>query len=138
MINKQLLNPASIVVVGGSNNLRKPGGRIIQNIVAGGYPGRLFVVNPKDEMVQGIRSTADISELPDVELAILAIAAKQCAHAVRILAEQKNTKAFIILSAGFSEDSEEGRAIEKEIVDIINRAGGCLIGPNCIGVITQA
>lgn len=137
MINQQLLNPASIVVVGGSNNLRKPGGRIIQNILAGGYSGRLFVVNPKDEMVQGIRSAADISELPDVELAIVAIAAKQCAHAVRILAEQKNTKAFIILSAGFSEDSEEGRAIEKEIVDIINKAGGCLIGPNCIGVITQ-
>jgi acetyltransferase len=55
-----------------------------------------------------------------------------------MLAEMKGTKAFIIISAGFSEDSEEGRRIENEIVDIVNKAGGCLIGPNCIGVITQA
>ena len=138
MINKQLLNPASIAVVGGSNNLRKPGGRIVQNILSGNYQGSLFIVNPKDTIVQGIRSVTDVSELPDIELAILAIAAKKCIHAVRVLAEQKNTKAFIILSAGFSEDSEDGRAIELEIVNIINNTGGCLIGPNCIGVITQA
>jgi acyl-CoA synthetase (NDP forming) len=57
---------------------------------------------------------------------------------LRILAEQKSTKAFIILSAGFSEDSEEGRGMENEIVAIAERTGACLIGPNCIGVITQA
>ncbi len=138
MINQQLLRPASIVVVGGSNNLRKPGGRIIQNILSGGYTGSLFIVNPKDEFVQGIRSCAGIQELPPVDLAVLAISAKQCAEAVRQLTEQKNTRAFIILSAGFSEDSEEGRQIENEIVDIVNKTGACLIGPNCIGVITQA
>jgi acyl-CoA synthetase (NDP forming) len=138
MINQSLLNPASIVVVGGSNNLRKPGGRILQNIIAGGFSGNLCVVNPKDETVQGVRSFTGVNELPDVELAILAIAAKQCPEAVRVLAERKNTKAFIILSSGFSEDSEEGRLIEREIVDIVEKAGGCLIGPNCIGVITQA
>lgn len=138
MINQQLLNPASIVVVGGSNNLRKPGGRIIQNILSGGYSGNLYVVNPKDELVQGIHSFKDIQELPRVDLAVLAISAKQCLEAVRMLAEQKGTRAFIILSAGFSEDSEEGRRIENEIVDIVDKAGACLIGPNCIGVITQA
>jgi len=138
MISQQLLNPSSIAVVGGSNNLRKPGGRIIQNIVNGGYAGRLYVVNPKDDMVQGIPSCSGIQELPRIDLAILAISAVQCAEAVRMLAEKKGTKAFIILSAGFSEDSEEGRRIENEIVEIVNRVGGCLIGPNCIGVITQA
>lgn len=138
MINKSLIHPDSIVVVGGSNNLRKPGGRIVQNILSGGYTGRLFVVNPKDELVQGIRSCADVHALPDVELAILAIAARQCVDAVRVLSEQKNTKAFIILSAGFSEDSEEGRLMEKEIVTLAEKAGACVIGPNCIGVITPA
>jgi len=124
--------------VGGSNNLRKPGGRIIQNILSGGYSGNLYVVNPKDEIVQGIHSHKGIQELPPVDLAVLAISAKQCLEAVRMLAEQKSTRAFIILSAGFSEDSEEGRQIENEMVDIVNKAGACLIGPNCIGVITQA
>ena len=138
MINQSLLNPSGIVVVGGSNNLRKPGGRILQNIVSGGYSGKLFVVNPKDEIVQGIHSFSSVMDLPEVDLAILAIAAVQCPEAVRILAENKKTRAFIILSAGFSEDSEEGRLIEKEIVDIVEKTGGCLIGPNCIGVITPA
>jgi acyl-CoA synthetase (NDP forming) len=138
MINQSLLNPASIVVVGGSNNLRKPGGRILQNIIVGGFAGSLYVVNPNDETVQGIRSSSGINELPAVDLAILAISAKHCPETIRILAEQKHTRAFIILSAGFSEDSEEGRQLENEIVDIVEKTGGCLIGPNCIGVITQA
>jgi len=138
MITRQLLNPASIVVVGGSNNLRKPGGRILQNIIIGGFKGKLYVVNPKDELVQGISSCAGTHELPEIELAILAISASQCTEAIRILAEQKATKAFIVLSAGFSEDSEEGRLIENEIAAIVEKAGACLIGPNCIGVITQA
>jgi acetate---CoA ligase (ADP-forming) len=137
MINKQLLSPTGIVIVGGSNNLRKPGGRIVQNIVAGGYAGNLYVVNPKDNLVQGLSSLPDVSDLPQVDLAILAIGAKQCVHAVQLLAEQKGTRAFIILSAGFSEDSPEGKLLEKEIVEIANRYDACLIGPNCIGVINR-
>jgi acetate---CoA ligase (ADP-forming) len=137
MINKQLLSPSGIVVVGGSNNFHKPGGRILQNILAGGFTGNLFVVNPKDRIVQGLPSLADINELPPVDLAILAIGAAQCVSIVRLLAEKKGTKAFIILSAGFSEDSAEGRILEKQIVDIVDEHNGCLIGPNCIGVVTQ-
>jgi acetyltransferase len=138
MINESLLNPSGIVVVGGSNNLRKPGGRILQNIIAGNYKGELYVVNPKDPQVQGIRSHASLSDLPDVDLAILAIAAPLCPEAVRILTTTKKTRAFIILSAGFSEDSEEGRRLEREVTDIVNSVDGCLIGPNCIGVITHS
>jgi acyl-CoA synthetase (NDP forming) len=138
MINQYLLNPTSIAVIGGSNNLMKPGGRILQNIVAGGFRGKLFVVNPKDDIVQGIHCHNGVRELPETDLAILAISAVQCPEAIRVLAEQKGTKAFIILSAGFSEDNDEGRILEQEVVSIVNKTGGCLIGPNCIGVITPA
>jgi acetate---CoA ligase (ADP-forming) len=138
MINKALLNPSGIAVIGGSNNLMKPGGRIVQNIISGGYSGNLYIVNPKDEIVQGIRTHANVRDLPDVDMAIMAIAANNCPETVKILAEQKSTRAFIILSAGFSEDSVSGSMLEKEVVEIINRTGGCLIGPNCIGVITPA
>ena len=138
MINDSLLKPSGIAVIGGSNNLRKPGGRILQNIIAGKYSGNLYVVNPKDELVQGVKTFSTVEELPVVDLAIIAIAAVHCVDAVRTLAQKKGTRAFIILSAGFSEDSEEGRKIENEVVGIINEAGGCLIGPNCIGVISPA
>lgn len=138
MINQQLLNPKSIVVVGGSNNIQKPGGKVLKNIIDGNFEGDLYVTNPKEQEVQGINCFKDPAELPQVDLAILAIAAKFCPQTVEILAKEKNTRAFIILSAGFSEESEEGAAIEKQIVDTINSVNGCLIGPNCIGILNQS
>ena len=54
MINEQLLNPQSIVVIGGSNNTHKPGGSIVRNLLSGGYQGELRIVNPKEDQVQGI------------------------------------------------------------------------------------
>ncbi len=138
MINRQLLDPRSIVILGGSNDIQKPGGKILKNIIDGGYTGGLYVVNPKEDRVQNITSFRDLSLLPQVDLAIMAIAAKHIPASVEILANQKNTKAFIIISAGFSEESHEGKLLEAQVVDIVNKAGGCLIGPNCIGVLTPA
>jgi acyl-CoA synthetase (NDP forming) len=137
MINDKLINPSSIVVVGGSEDLLKPGGKILKNIIDGGYSGDLFAVNPKQDCIQGIKSYRDIRDIPSVDLAILAIASKYCFGVVDILVKEKNTKAFIIISAGFSEASEDGRKLEKEIAELIEEAGGCLIGPNCIGVVTR-
>jgi acetyltransferase len=138
MINRQLTDPKSIVIIGGSNDLQKPGGKILRNILDGGYKGDLMVMNPKEESVQGIISYRDASLLPPVELAILVIAARYIPDMVEILAKEKDTKAFIIISAGFSEESEEGRELEMKIVRIINEAGASLIGPNCIGALTPS
>ncbi len=136
MINKELLNPESIVVVGGSNNMHKPGGKIIDNILKGGFSGRLYVVNPKEDEVQGIKSFHNIDEVPEAELAILVIPSVYCVEAISELAAKKQTKAFIVISAGFSEEGPDGAAMEKQMAEIANRYKACLIGPNCIGVIT--
>ena len=138
MINKELINPGSIVVIGGSDDLFKPGGKVLKNILCSKFPGELYVVNPKQDLVQGIKSYRDLNDIPPTDLAIIAIQAKYCLPAVEILIKEKNTKAFIIISAGFSEAGDEGRKLEKEIADLISNSGGCLIGPNCIGVITRA
>ncbi len=135
MINKQLLNPRSIVVVGGSDDVQKPGGKVLKNLIDGNFKGELYVANPKLDEVQGIKSFKNPKDLPNVDLAILAIAAKFCPTTVKFLAEERNTRAFIILSAGFSEENEEGAKLEQEIVDIVNATNSCLIGPNCIGVL---
>ncbi len=136
MITKQLTHPRSIVVVGGSNDTRKPGGKVLKNLLAGGFDGNLYVLNPKEETVQGVKSFRDIKELPDVDLAILAIAAKYAPETVEYLAENKNTRAFIVLSAGFSEESAEGKKLEDRMVAAVNKVNGSLIGPNCVGVLT--
>ena len=139
MIVKELLDPKSIVILGGSNDIEKPGGKILYNIINGGFKGKLLVVNPKEQFVQGIRCVSDVSLIDDkYDLAILAIPVKATLKAVEILALEKGTKAFIILSAGFSELGDEGKALEQKIVEIINKVGGSLIGPNCIGVLTES
>ncbi len=138
MINKELIDPKSIVVVGGSNNIQKPGGKVLKNLIDGKFKGDLYVTNPKETLVQGIKCYQSPAELPDVDLAIIAIAAQYVPATVELLAQLKNTKAFVILSAGFSEvkGNEEGKLFEKEIVESINNVNGSLIGPNCIGIIT--
>jgi acyl-CoA synthetase (NDP forming) len=133
MINDKLINPGSIVVVGGSDDISKPGGKVLKNILAGNFRGDLFVVNPKSDLVQGVKSFRDVAFLPQTDLALLAIPAKLCLSAVEELASKKNTKAFIILSAGFGEESPEGKQLEMDIVKVIESYGACLIGPNCIG-----
>jgi len=137
MITKQLLDPKSIVVVGGSDNIQKPGGKVLKNLIDGNFKGDLYVANPKEDEVQGIKSFKNPIDLPQVDMAILAIAAKFCPDTVRLLAEEKGTKAFIILSAGFSEENEEGAKLEEQIVEIVNANKACLIGPNCVGVLSQ-
>ncbi len=138
MINRQLLKPNSIVVVGASNDIRKPGGKILKNIIDYGYRGALYVLNPKADEVQGIRSYGSPSDVPEAELAILAVPAAMCPGIIRSLARENSTRAFVIISAGFSEENAEGARLEHEIVEILNETGSCLIGPNCIGVITTS
>lgn len=136
MINKQLMNPDSIVVVGGSNEISKPGGKILKNIIDGAFAGKLYVVNPKDPSVQSTPTYARVEDLPSCDLAVMAIAARHIPASVEVLIRDKGTRAFIILSAGFSEESEEGRKLEKQVVDLINSVNGALIGPNCTGILT--
>ncbi|MDF1575174.1 MAG: acetate--CoA ligase family protein [Bacteroidales bacterium] len=138
MINRQLINPESIVVVGASNNISKPGGKLFHNIRSGTFSGQLFSLNPKEDEIQGLPSYRQIREMPPADLAFLALPAKLCPAVVRELAESKGTRAFVIVSAGFSEENSEGAAIEKEIVEICRKHDAALIGPNCIGVMTPA
>jgi acetyltransferase len=137
MINNQLLNPRNIVVIGGSEDVTKPGGKVLKNLIDGKYAGALYVVNPKLDQVQGVRSYRDAGLLPSTDLAIIAIPAVHCPAVVSLLARDKGTRAFIILSAGFSEEGEAGAKLEKEIVEIVDSVGGCLIGPNCIGFLNS-
>ena len=134
MITTQLLRPESIVVVGASNNVHKPGGAILKNLINGGYQGELRAVNPKETEVQGVPAFADVKELPDTDLAVLAVPAVMCPDIVETLASEKQTRAFIILSAGFGEETREGALLEERILETVNKYGASLIGPNCIGL----
>jgi len=137
MISEAILNPKSIVVVGGSNDHTKPGGKVLYNLLLHKYEGQLFAINPKESEIRGVPCFPSCEELPPVDLAIIAIAAKYVEETIHILATQKSCKGFILFSAGFGETDEAGKELEQRIVSIVEENGGTIIGPNCIGIITQ-
>ncbi len=109
----------------------------MRNLLSGGYQGALRIVNPKEDEVQGIKVFNDAKQLPPTDLAILVVAASFCPDYVEFLAKEKGVRAFIIISAGFGEETAAGAALEKQILDTCERYGCSLIGPNCIGLLTS-
>ncbi len=137
MLHEKLTNPKSIAIVGASNNVHTPGGCVLKNIIEHNFKGKLIAVNPKENKIQGIKCYQNINDVPKVDVAIIAIAAKFTLETIKVLAQQKNTKGFIIFSAGFSEKDAAGKKLEQAIVEEINAVGGTLLGPNNIGLINQ-
>ena len=137
MINEQLLHPGSIVVIGGSNNVHKPGGAIVRNLLNGDYQGDLRIVNPKEDTIQGIKAFHDVKDIPQTDLAILVVAAKYCPDYVDYLCAEKGVRAFVIISAGFGEETKAGAELEQRILDTCEKYEAALIGPNCIGLLNR-
>ena len=149
MINRQLLQPESIVVIGGSNNVHKPGGALVRNLIEGGFPlppagtlpaegdPGLRIVNPKEDEVQGVKAFHDVRDIPPTDMAVLVVAARFCPDYVDYLAREKQVRAFVIISAGFGEETEEGAKMEQKILDTCQQYQCALIGPNCIGLLNS-
>lgn len=129
-----MFNPKSIAIVGATDVEGKIGNVIAKNILNLGYSGEVYLVNPKHEELLGRKCHKNIAEIgKDVDLAIVAIPAKLVKGAVLESAEK--VKNFVIISAGFSETSEEGKIREKELKKIAEEKNVNILGPNCLGFI---
>ncbi|WKV12944.1 acetate--CoA ligase family protein [Marivirga harenae] len=134
MLQNSLLNPENIAIIGASENQSKPGGKVIFNLISGGFKGKIYGVNPKVISIEGVEHIAKVDLLPKVDLAILSIPAALCVETVNTLA-QAGTKGFIIYSAGFAEAGETGIKLENQLIAIAEKFNAQIIGPNCIGII---
>lgn len=125
--------------MGGSDDTTKPGGKILKNIIDSSFKGSLYVLNPAHDKIQGVTAYRSVHELPaTVDLAVIAVSAPKCVSIVDELAQISETRAFIVISAGFSEESSEGTKLEEALREAVDSVNGALIGPNCIGMITPA
>lgn len=137
MLNS-LLEPRSIAVIGASEDVTKPGGRLTLNILTKGFAGNLYLVNPKGGTIQGVKAYPSIQELPEApDLALIGVPAKFVRASLEELAA-KGSKIVVVLSAGFGELGPEGKAEEKALAEIATKHGMLLLGPNCSGVMTYA
>lgn len=131
-----IFNPKRIALIGVTTNPNSVGGKVLINLVSGGYRGVVYPVNPDYEAVMGIPCYADIQSLPKIpDLAILCTAAEDVPENVRACGEA-GIFGLIILSAGFREIGERGKELENEINAIMSQYRGMrILGPNCLGVI---
>jgi acetate---CoA ligase (ADP-forming) len=127
-------SPASVAVIGASARRGSVGGELFRNIVSGDYAGAAYPVNSRAAPVSGVRAYASVEELPEtVELAVIAVPAE---HVIDAAAAALNAgvRALCVISAGFAETGEAGRAREQRLLDLVRGHGGRLIGPNCLGI----
>lgn len=130
----RLLDPASIAIVGASDNPDKIGGRPIHYMRRHGYAGTLYPINPQRAEVQGERAWPNLAALPVApDLAIVAVAGEQAVRAVDDCAAL-GVAAAIVISAGFSETGEAGRALQEAMTARARAAGMRIVGPNSQGL----
>ena len=125
-------------MVGVSHHKGKVGYEILANMIAAGYEGEIFPVNPQADTIEGLKCYPDLLSIGRIpELVVIIVPARIVPAVMRQCAKIK-VKSVIIITAGFKEVGKEGRELEKQIVQIAKQAGIRLIGPNCLGVIAPA
>ena len=135
---KRLFKPASVAVIGASEVPGKAAERRTRSLIQGGYPGKIFLINPKRDKLfdrKAYPSILDIGE--EVDLVMVVVAPKLIPQAVADSVKMR-AKGIVIITAGLGETGEEGKKIEAEILRIATEGGAKIIGPNCSGLFSAA
>ncbi len=130
-----LLAPRSVAVIGAG---RQPGGvghAVLTNLVAGGFTGTVYPVNPQATTIAGVTAYPSIAAVPEpVDLVVIAVPAPAVATVLDECGAH-GVRAAVVLTAGFGEEGEAGRTAQAELVHIARRHGLRMVGPNCLGVL---
>ncbi len=130
----ELFHPGSIAFIGASTVLGKWGMSLPANLLAHGYKGDVYLVNPKGGTQWGRPVHKKISEIPGpVDLAVVTIPAAQVRAVIKDL-QQKGVKSVLLISSGFAETGADGKALEQQLVQDARDAGMVFLGPNTMGI----
>jgi acetate---CoA ligase (ADP-forming) len=126
--------PRSVAVIGATPNPLKGGNAIIKNLITG-FKGKIYPVNPKYQQIEGLVCYPSIADIPGtVDLAIVFVPAKQVLPSIEECVA-KGIPGVMIESGGFAETGSDGRSMQKQLVDIAQKTGIRLWGPNCMGLV---
>ncbi len=129
-----ILAPKSIAVIGATERKRSVGRTVLSNLVAGGFPGKIYPVNPIQETILGIKAYPNVAALPEVpDLAVIITPPKTVPGIIKECAAA-GVHGVIIISAGFKETGAEGAALEQQVLAEARRGNIRIVGPNCLGV----
>ena len=130
-----IFRPRSVAVIGASRRPGSIGSAIFKNLLAHGFDGPVYPVNPSARVVQSVLAYPSVRDIPgDVDLAVIAVPSKQVLAEVEACG-QKGVKGVVVITAGFKETGAEGGAREVALREATRRYGMRMVGPNCLGVI---
>ncbi|HEX6675945.1 MAG TPA: GNAT family N-acetyltransferase [Actinomycetes bacterium] len=135
---RAMLAPRAVAVVGASRDRGGVGGQLFHNLLAAGFQGPVYPVNPRADVVQSVVAYRSVLEVPGpVDLAVVVVPAAGVVEAARACAE-KGARGLVVISAGFAETGPDGAARQRELLRVCRDAGMRLIGPNCLGIVNTA
>lgn len=130
----RFLNPRAVAVVGASSDLARIGGQPIRLLTEYGYGGKVYPVNPKYTEIKGLPCYPNLGAVPQpCDVALIALAAP---HVPGVIEEcgRAGIPFALVLSAGFSEVGDEGKALQARLVEAVKKSGVRVVGPNCLGM----
>ncbi len=135
---REVLHARSIAVIGASATPTKSGHILLRNLIEHGYPGAIYPVHPTAQELLGRRAYRSISQLPETpDLAIIVVPRERVLPIVK-QCEARGVRAVVVVSAGFSEADAEGKALEQELKEVLQRSGMRALGPNTVGFANAA
>lgn len=131
-----IMKPRAIAVVGASTRERTIGSEIMKRLIEYGFAGRIYPVNPKGGVIEGLEAVKSIRDLPsgEVDLAVIVVNAKFVLSAIDDC-HAKGIKGLVVISAGFKETGADGAELEKQLLAKVREYGMRCVGPNCLGVV---
>jgi acetyltransferase len=130
-----IFNPESVAVIGASATPNKVGFNCLESIVYGGFQGKIFPVHPRYEEILGLKTYRNILEIEEkIDLAVIALNQYTTTEIIDDCAS-KGVKGIISIAGGFREVGDEGKELEKRLVEKAKQYGIPLLGPNTLGVI---
>jgi acetyltransferase len=132
---QSFFNPKTIAVVGASRERAKLGNVIFRNCRAFGFKGKVFAVNPKAKRVEGQRAYPSLTALPVRPDLVIIVTPAAVVPAVIADAVKAKARGAVIISAGFKEAGEQGKALEQKVIAIAKRGKLPILGPNCLGLV---
>lgn len=132
---RPVLEPASVAVVGASRDPSSIGRRVLKALVEAGFGGSIYPINPKATELEGRRCYCTLAEIPHgVDLAIIAVPKSLVIDVVDHCAAA-GVKSVVVITAGFAEVGDEGRARQAALLERVRGYGMRMVGPNCMGLL---
>jgi len=130
-----IFRPSSVAIVGASRRPGSIGSEILGNLLAGGFTGAVFPVNPHTPVLHSMKCYPSVQAIPDrVDLAVIVVPRDRVMGVVE-QCRRKKVRGLVVITAGFREVGVKGKELEEKVRDKVRKAGMRMVGPNCMGVI---